>query len=166
MVILNNSSVGSGDELIVEYRKPDPMDPRYDTRFMGMPDGNSPGLLIVDFDRQQRGYFCSYDNTQGRLPRAFRSTFENGIQSSGYYALSPTVEIKRRSGQFGSDANNLFHDGDGFLGSYPTDTDLFPLKSMLIVMVIFSGNCEILDRSLTVFHSMYNSGAGLSLQRL
>ena len=129
MVILNNSSVGSGDELIVEYRKPDPMDPRYDTRFMGMPDGNSPGLLIVDFDRQQRGYFCSYDNTQGRLPRAFRSTFENGIQSSGYYALSPTVEIKRRSGQFGSDANNLFHDGDGFLGSYPTDTDLFPLKS-------------------------------------
>jgi hypothetical protein len=52
--VLDNSSVGRGDELILEYRRVGTLDPRMDSSNLGIPGYNQSGLLLAGLDWQSR----------------------------------------------------------------------------------------------------------------
>ena len=126
MLVLDNSSLGNGDELVAEYRNHDPHDDRYDTSLAGVPGGNPNGLLIADYDRLMRGTFFSNDNVKGYLPQAFGqpNTEDAPINQ---YGLSLVTELKRQDGNI-SDDGDLFGAGQDLVGSHPEDDALRPLR--------------------------------------
>lgn len=129
IAVLDNSSVGDGDAMVVEYRDLDPSDPagRTDSAGMGVPAGTRPGLLVMDYDRYARGFFHSDRNENGAIPAAFGEATLGG--SINAYPLTPTVDIKRHDGTVESEQGDLFPDGSACEGSYCTDPVLLPEKS-------------------------------------
>ncbi len=126
MCVLDNSSVGEGDDLVIEYRKADPANDRVDTTGMGIPPRAGSGLLITNFDSRALGHFFSHGNEEGGLPHAFDRPAEDTAPNP--YALAPVAEIKRVSG-YRNDWYTLFGSGSECVGSYPADPLVLPLKS-------------------------------------
>lgn len=117
LAALDNSSVGSADRLIVEYR--DGSGRRYDSANYGVAAGNPNGLLIADLDLQARGLFYSHLVKDGTLmSNIVRQPSEPEI-TDGVRTLTRTVEIKRQDGARG-DMNDLFGLGMPFVSQQPS----------------------------------------------